>query len=351
MSDFTLPRITEKRYLAIPPQLFTADATDQGIITILSTYSFKVGQLVILKSTAEPDIKVKVQRVISETQLIVIGINESVTTKNKLDVSAYLLTDTSTIEFLEDKRPVIDILEIQRQTFEEEPTVAIRNHSVDWLGRPYDKTNPLPVQLSDGSINIGTVNAELEVQLSHLDNDPDAGDVHDSIRIGDGVETLEINPDGSINVNLVQSPPNQEQSTNTYGEALGVASGSETLIVSFTASSASKRYSLQRAEFTGEQIGLYRLYINGSNIATKRTHHGSGLSGNYEFIGGSQEGLFLSTGDVVELKVLHSRPGAGDFEGRIQIFEVSNTTSYEWVLLEDGFSLLAENGDNIGLEV
>ena len=179
----------------------------------------------------------------------------------------------------------------------------------------------------------------------------DAGDVHDSVRIGDGVETLEINPDGSINVNLIQSPPNQEQSTNTYGEALGVASGLETLIVSFTATSSSKRYSLQRAEFTGEQIGLYRLYINGTNIATKRTHHGSGLSGGHEFIGGSQEGLFLSTGDIVELKVLHNRPSTGDFEGRIQIFEVGNTTSYEWILLEDGFSLLAENGDNIGLEV
>jgi len=65
----------------------------------------------------------------------------------------------------------------------------------DENGNPYGPDNPLSVQLSDGSVNIGTVNAELEVQLSHLDNDPDAGDIHDSVRIGDGVEELAINTD------------------------------------------------------------------------------------------------------------------------------------------------------------
>lgn len=200
MADFTLPRITEKRYFKIIPQPFTADATNQGLITIASTYSFKVGQLVIVKSTTQPDLKVKVQTVISETQFIVIEINEAVTTKKKLDMSAYLLADTATVEFLEDKRPVIDLHEIQRQVYEEEPTVALRTHSVDWLGRPYDKTNPLQVQLSDGSINIGTVNAELETQLSHKDNTPDSGDVADSVQIGDGKDILAINDDGSINV-------------------------------------------------------------------------------------------------------------------------------------------------------
>lgn len=201
MADFTIPRITEKRYLPIPPQLFTADGTNTGTITILNTYSFKVGQLVILKSNTQSGLKVKIQKVISETQLIVVNIDEAVTTKNKLDISMFLLADTATVELLEDKRPVIDLNEIQRQVYEEEPTVAIRTHSVDWLGRPYDKTNPFQVQLSDGSINIGTVNAELEVQLSHKDDVPNPGDVADSVRIGDGVNELAINPDGSINAN------------------------------------------------------------------------------------------------------------------------------------------------------
>lgn len=201
MSDFNFPHITEKRYLEISPKSFTADGTVLGLITISSTYRFKVGQSVVIKSSTQPDIKVKVQKVISETQLIVIDVSESVTTRKKLDMSMYLLADAATIELLEDKRPVIDLHEIQRQVYEEEPTVALRSHSVDWLGRSYDKSNPMPVALSDGSINIGTVNAELEVQLSHKDNDPNTGDIADSVRIGDGVNELAINPDGSINAN------------------------------------------------------------------------------------------------------------------------------------------------------
>lgn len=55
---------------------------------------------------------------------------------------------------------------------------------VDENGNSYGPTNPLFVQLSDGSISIGTVNAEIEVQLSRRDNNPDAGDVHDSVRLG-----------------------------------------------------------------------------------------------------------------------------------------------------------------------
>lgn len=54
--------------------------------------------------------------------------------------------------------------------------------------------NPIFVQLSDGSVNIGTVNAELEVQLSHRDDDPDSGDVHDSVRIGDGEFEVNMTP-------------------------------------------------------------------------------------------------------------------------------------------------------------
>lgn len=45
-------------------------------------------------------------------------------------------------------------------------------------------SNPIYAQLTDGSITIGTVNAELEVQLSHLDNFSAPGDIHDSLRVG-----------------------------------------------------------------------------------------------------------------------------------------------------------------------
>jgi hypothetical protein len=200
MANFNLPQITEKRYFSQQPQLLTLNGDTDGLITVASTYRIKVGQLLVFKSNLTATKIVKVQRVISETQFVVIDVKESITTKNKLDMSMFLTADTATVEMSEDRRPVIDLLEIQRQVYEEEPTVALRSHLVDWLGRSYDKSNPVPVELSDGSISIGTVNAELEVQLSHQDNVPDIGDVHDSVRIGDGTHTLEINSDGSINI-------------------------------------------------------------------------------------------------------------------------------------------------------
>lgn len=200
MANFNVPHITEKRYFSQQPQLLTADGDTDGLITVASTYRIKVGQSLIFKSNTVSNKIAKVQRVISQTQFIVIDPKESIITKNKLDMSMFLTADTATVEFSEDRRPVIDLLEIQRQVYEEEPTIALRSHLVDWLGRSYDKSNPVPVELSDGSISIGTVNAELEVQLSHQDNVPDVGDVHDSVRVGDGTHTLEINSDGSINV-------------------------------------------------------------------------------------------------------------------------------------------------------
>jgi hypothetical protein len=200
MADFGLPHITEKRYLSLSPILLTANGSSDGTITVASTYRIKVGQTLSFKSSSVAVRLAKVKRVISTTQFIVIDPKDSVTTLNKLDMSDFLTADTATVELIQDKRPVIELLEIQRQTYEEEPTVAMRTHAVDWLGRSYSKSNPVPVELSDGSISIGTVNAELEVQLSHKDNVPDIGDIHDSVRIGDGTHTLEINSDGSINV-------------------------------------------------------------------------------------------------------------------------------------------------------
>ena len=77
-----------------------------------------------------------------------------------------------------------------------------------------------------------------------------------------------------------------------------------------------------RIEFSGDQIGLYRIYKNALKEATKRTHHGSGLSGEFNFLGASEEGLPLVAGDVVKLTALHNRVGSGTFEGRIQVLEL-----------------------------
>lgn len=195
-------QITEKRLLAVPPQSLTADGTANGIVVIAESAFFRVGQDVILKSTnpGVDDLYLRIKRVVNNSAIYLGDKDKGI--GHRVDVSAFTIADGATIEAIEQKRPPVPEQEVERLTYEEEPVIARRVILVDKYGQKYEMDNPLPVQLSDGSIEIGTVNAELEVQLSHRDDWPDAGDVHDSVRIGDGQDLLEINPDGSINVSF-----------------------------------------------------------------------------------------------------------------------------------------------------
>ena len=194
---------TERRYFAILPQNFTADGTTTGVVTISSliidqSRVFKVKQIVTLTVAGQPNIDLEIKKVLSDTQFVVGPLSTNIHTT--YDLSAYTVASGAAVELREQKRPIIPEQEITTIIYDEEPTLAHRNVLVDWLGNYYTTNNPMPVQLSDGSIDIGTVNAELEVQLSHQDNVPDLGDVADSVQIGDGTYILNINPDGSINV-------------------------------------------------------------------------------------------------------------------------------------------------------
>lgn len=316
MSDFTNTRISERLYYDKQPIAFTADGTDQGVVNIPSTYGFKVNQKVTLQSDVLQPRNYKVKKVISETQLV-LGSFEKPRSED-IDISDFLVTENAVIILYQQNRPSIDPVNIQGMVFEEEPTVALRNHLVDWLGRSYDASNPVPVQLSDGSIDIGTVNAELEVQLSHQNNVQDPGDIADSVQIGDGVEILQVNPDGSINVNIVLA--GNGVSKNIYNEVSSVASSTTTSIVTYTVP-LGKKATLNLVEFTGSNIGTYEVRVNGSNIAKKRTWFNGNMSGEFNFSSFPNHGIILSAGDIIRLRVTHDRPMVGDFEGRILLVE------------------------------
>src|SRR5690606_13016080 len=112
--------------------------------------------------------------------------------------SGFLVADNSRISAELQDRPAIPPDAYNRAVYDEEPTVALRNVLVDQQGRKYTADNPFPVQLSDGDVNIGTVNAELEVQLTDRDNYPNPGDVHDSIRIGNGSNEADVTADHEL---------------------------------------------------------------------------------------------------------------------------------------------------------
>ncbi len=225
----------EKKLFAIAPQLFLADGGAAGKVTVTDACLFKVKQKVEVAGTALPQLNLEVKRVISNTEMFLGKIGQPIS--DRADLSLYTTAAASFVFTAEQKRPSIPFEESTRAVYEEEPTVAFRNFLVDKLGKGYSVDNPFPVQLSDGSINIGTVNAELEVQLSHQDNVPDAGDIADSVQIGDGTEILQILPDGSIGTTPVipsTATPTTESPVATSEVEISPIAGQTFIILSPT---------------------------------------------------------------------------------------------------------------------
>lgn len=168
-------------------QAFIANGTAQGRIQVLDARGFYVKAQVRIISNTQPAKFLEVKR-IEGTQFIYVGDPGDIT--HRSDVSAYLVADNAKIILYEQLIPAIKSDSIIQGVYAREPIVAIRSALVDEYGRFWGKQNPMPVELQTGSVNIGTVNAELEVQLSHKDNFLHPGDIHDSVRIGDGVDTI-----------------------------------------------------------------------------------------------------------------------------------------------------------------
>jgi hypothetical protein len=120
----------EKFYKEIPSQLFTANGTSNGVVTIASTAFFKLGQLIVILNPSLPSAAGEIKAIISDTQMAVgpQGSNPNM----RIDLSAY---DTaSTISAPEQQRPTIATQDIERYTYEEAPIVARRTIPVDDTG-------------------------------------------------------------------------------------------------------------------------------------------------------------------------------------------------------------------------
>lgn len=148
----------EKRFAAVPPQLFASNGTTNGVVTIADTSLFKVKQQVIITASALPNLdKIEVKHVISPTQMIVgprTGPINSFT-----DVSAYTTAGTAFIFANEQLRPTITADDFERAVYEEEPTVAKRVILVDKFGNKIDDSNPLPV---DVEVVVSDVKVDLD---------------------------------------------------------------------------------------------------------------------------------------------------------------------------------------------
>ncbi len=193
--------MTEKKWDAVPNQSILANGGTEGQIIVPDSTLFRVKQKVFLKSDAQQSRNLVING-ISKTGVLRLGKLGGAITESE-DLSDFLTADNAIIWAERQDRSTITPNDYERAVYDEEPVMAKRVTQVDPMGNKYSVTNPMPVRLSDGDINIGTVNGELEVQLSAKDGDPDAGDVHDSVRIGD--EDYEVKIDADRNMQVIQA--------------------------------------------------------------------------------------------------------------------------------------------------
>jgi hypothetical protein len=125
-TNYRNTRISERNYYRIEPQAFTQDGGVDGQVYIASTYGFKVGQKVTLRSDSLQPRTYKIKRVESETLLRVGPTKQGTAMSDYSDVSDMLLADNATIVLPEQKRPGLDSNEVITRVFEEEPAVALK---------------------------------------------------------------------------------------------------------------------------------------------------------------------------------------------------------------------------------
>jgi hypothetical protein len=306
----------EQKWPAVPPTLFTSDGSPYGIINVVTAAGLKVKQEIAIVATGQPNITLRVVRVMSPTQIKVGALNPPQGQWFQgVDVSAYTVAAGAYLYAGEQTKNTIKTDDMDKATYDQEPTVAWRSVLVDQFGDYYETANPLPVVFA-GSITT-TVR-----RLTDKSGDTTPDGLPDAIQIGDGTNRLHINADGSINVDIGGSAAIYTIKI-PYNEVNSVASGVSTTVITYTVPGTATSAFLQRVQVSGENIARYDLLINSSIVATKRTYFGGDLNATFEFQSFNNNGVPLAVGNTVVVKVLHTRPSLASFEATIQVAEVT----------------------------
>lgn len=288
----------ERKWLAIPAQPLTANGTSYGGINVASTRGYRTKMIVgIFSDTVQP-IAYQVKEVVSETEMIIGLKGPEVGRQAGTDLTRWTTLDNAQIRAAEQEKTNIPEKDHYSAIYEADPVVADRVIQVDEEGNFYGPGNPMPIAF-DGTVQVGNV----------------------TIQDDDGDE-LNINSDGSINVNILPSTSGDNTVRNTFGVASAVPGGATTTIVTYTCPTG-VRALLQRSVCSGTNKGDYTLAVNGVTQSILRTYYSGEFNVTFDFTTGQENGLVLEAGDVVTVKILHNRPFLGDFDGRIQVFEVT----------------------------
>jgi hypothetical protein len=304
-----------KVYPNVGPLLFTSDGTTEGLVTVADTIGLYQYAEVVVSALGKPDKQLQIKRIISKTQIIV-GPRDFSPRWSAIDLYTVILGATVTQPTQTyDVATISGEGDILSSVFESFPIAALRVYNVDPYGNPYSVDNPLPVVM-EGTMTIA------DVRITAADNDPVPGRIHSSVRISDGVNDLDVNPDGSINVKVSSGPATTQTVISAYNEVTAVPASSLTTILTYTASAVNDTL-LQRISVSGDNVAKYQILVNGTPIETKRTYFGGSFNELFEYSIGPQNGLPLGLGDVVTVTVIHTRPMVGTFESTLQVVEIS----------------------------
>lgn len=262
----------ERQWPSVSPRQLTANGGTLGQVQIANTRGFKVGMKAVLIAVGQNNLAVQIKRVMSETLLLVGPVGSPYSRAEWTDISSYTTAASAYIYAEQQEKSKVPANDRDEATFDQEPTVAWRNVLVDQLGRYYETANPLPVRLSDGSVNIGTVNAQLEMFITHRDNDPDAGDVHSSMRIGDGVTEVQNNFGTLANALRTASQIGNATGSANFGAGI---TGIQTLRVSSNITRNGTELSYDRAASDANTIRTASNMADGSANALTSQASGS----------------------------------------------------------------------------
>lgn len=133
----------EKRLERVAPKPLLVNGGTDGKVTVTDTSGFKVKQQVIIFTLNNITERYEVKRIENSTEMYVGPIGSKIQDRSNLSHFTTILA--SAIEAPEQPRPNIPEQEVERLTYEEEPTVARRVINVDQYGNKYTSTNRVPV--------------------------------------------------------------------------------------------------------------------------------------------------------------------------------------------------------------
>lgn len=167
--------------------------------------------------------------------------------------------------------------------------------SIDLDGKEYSP-GQIARSVWDKNENRIRVDAEVTAVIGELQVALDANE--DNVAISDGTNTLEVNPDGSLNVKV------DDSSQINYYEITNIPSNTLTNV--FTQNIISEQ-KMTRLQVSGTNLAEYTLLLN-SQIKSKFRTNVTNL--NYTL---DLENFQLNPGDTLELKVIHLNASLGNF--------------------------------------